>query len=132
MISHQPFLQILTRVGGRIFGNLLGRACGKQCAAALAADTVEVEKKAPKPGEAPKIIDIKPMINGVTIAYDKKTGKIILDATLSAESQRFLNPEYLIKALRQKVGILSNPDLTKEHYTILRTTALRSNLTPFA
>ena len=103
----------------------------EKCAAALATDTIEIEKKAPKPGEKPKTVDIKPLINSLEFSFDGNRKRIILDAILCAESQKFLNPEYVIKALRDRVGILSSPDLTKEYYSIMRVEALLDDLTPF-
>ena len=56
---------------------------------------------------------------------------IHIDALLSADASSFLNPEYVIKALKTECGILSNPDLTKEYYSIMRTAAYKADMTEF-
>jgi hypothetical protein len=42
-----------------------------------------------------------------------------------------LNPEYVVKVLREKCGVLSSGDLISENYTILRTNAYREDMSKF-
>ena len=100
----------------------------QRCEDFLLGERVTVAKKA-KPREEAKVVDIRPLIKSVKAGYDN--GIVRIDAVLSAEASSFLNPEYVIKALRLECGILSDPDLTKEYYSIMRTEAYKSDMTPF-
>ena len=95
----------------------------------LLSDSLEVEKKG-KPGDKAKTVDIRPLIRSARVSFDN--GLIGINCVLSADASAFLNPEYVIKALRDKLGILSSPDLMSEYYSILRTDAYRGDMTPFA
>ena len=99
-----------------------------QCGEYLLGDKVTVTKKA-KPWEEAPVVDIRPLIKD--IKAELRDGAIHIDALLSADASSFLNPEYVIKALRTECGILSNPDLTKEYYTIMRTRAYKGDMTEF-
>ena len=95
----------------------------KSCEAA-----VLVKKKA-KPWEEAPTMDIRPLIKEIKAEC---CGEVIhIDAILSADASSFLNPEYVIKALRAECGILSNPDLTKEYYSIMRTEAFKADMSEF-
>ena len=100
----------------------------KLCQESLLAQSVLVTKKA-KPREEAPTVDIRPLIR--SISADCREGMIHIDAVLSADASSFLNPEYVIKALKATVGILSDPDLTKEYYTIMRTEAFKGDMTEF-
>ena len=52
-----------------------------------------------------------------------ENGAIVIEAVLAAGEGKYLSPEALITALREKTGILSG-DPTVEHYRILRRRAL--------
>ncbi len=101
----------------------------ERCRDILLSDAVNVEKKT-KPGEPTVLTDIRPLIHSVSA--DFRDGIIYLSAILSADQSAFLNPEYVIKALRSSVGILSDADLTHEYYSIMRTHAYRADMTDFA
>lgn len=77
-----------------------------------------VMKKKTKSGE--KEIDIMKLIRSLTVSYEPETGTIVMEALLSAAGESYLNPEYLMTAIREKTGFLSE-DLTKGEYRILRT-----------
>ena len=100
----------------------------ESCVKALLSDRVLVTKKA-KPWEEAPTVDIRPLIK--EISAECRGDIIHLDAILSADASCFLNPEYVIKALRSECGILSNPDLTKEYYSIMRTAAYKADMTEF-
>ena len=100
----------------------------KACEAALLKEQVLVKKKA-KPREEAPTVDIRPLIK--EISAELRGELIHIDAILSADASSFLNPEYVIKALKAECGILSNPDLTKEYYTTLRTEAFKGDMTEF-
>ena len=70
------------------------------------------------------------MIKSASAALDG--GKIRISAILSADSQSFLNPEYVVKYLREKLGIMSCENLLSESYTIMREAAYTENMEPFA
>ena len=97
----------------------------------LHSDSLVVEKKAPKKGETPKTLDIIPLIKESNVAYDSSSGMLIVDAVLSADASSFLNPEYVVKALRKYAGILSGDDLTREYYSIMRIAAYNEDMSPF-
>ena len=75
-------------------------------------------KKKTKSGE--KEIDIMPLIRSLTVSYDPEKGSIQMEAMLSAAGESYLNPEYLVTAIKERTGFLS-ADLSKESYRILRT-----------
>ncbi len=100
----------------------LARACEE----ALNAPRVEVMKRT-KSGDA--MVDVRPLIKSAVASLD---GDIIsIRCVLSADPSSFLNPEYVIKALRERVGILSNPDLTAEYYSIMRERAYDTEMREF-
>ncbi len=98
----------------------------EQCSAALNADKVEILKKT-KSGEA--VVDIRPLIKSADAVLTD--GQIRISCVLSADPSSFLNPEYIIKALREKCGILSSPDLTAESYSIMRNRAYLADMSEF-
>lgn len=100
----------------------------QQCGSCLLQPAVMVEKKA-KPHEEARVVDIRPMIKSAETSYSN--GAVHIEAVLSADASAFLNPEYVIKALKSGCGILSNPDLTKEYYSIMRKAAYRDDMTEF-
>ena len=101
-------------------------ALAEQCNAALNADKVEILKKT-KSGEA--IVDIRPLIRSADAVFTD--GKIKISCILSADPSSFLNPEYIIKALREKCGVLSSEDLTGESYSIMRNNAYDKDMSEF-
>ena len=100
----------------------------QSCERALLADEVLVKKKA-KPWEEAPTVNIRPLIK--EISAELRGDVIHIDAVLSADASAFLNPEYVVKALRSACGILSNPDLTKEYYSIMRTAAYKADMSEF-
>ena len=94
------------------------------CAEALAAPVIEVAKK-----NSDKTFDIKPLIKKAEVK--REGASIIISAILSADPSTFLNPEYVIKALRDKCGILSSDNLLSESYSIMREEAYYDDMTVF-
>ena len=90
----------------------------------LTTSPVNLVKKT-KAGE--KEIDIVPMINEIKTSCD---GNIKISCTLSASSTEYLNPEMLITAMKQHLGVMSG-DPSKEWYTIMRTELLKADMTRF-
>ncbi|MBO5269946.1 MAG: TIGR03960 family B12-binding radical SAM protein, partial [Clostridia bacterium] len=64
-----------------------------------------IMKKKTKSGE--KEIDILPLIRSLTVEYDPETRVIDMDAMLSAAGESYLNPEYLITAIKARTGFLA-------------------------
>lgn len=89
-----------------------------QCNAVLQAAPLIVLKRT-KSGE--KDVDISAQIKSAAVTLDGE--ELVIKARLCADSANFLNPEYLIKVLKEKCGILAG-DPTKEEYSILRTAVL--------
>lgn len=84
--------------------------------------------KRTKAGE--KEIDIIPLIKEVGTSFDEEKGTVKIKAVLCASSSSFLNPEMIITALKDKMGILSGK-LSEEWYTIMRKTVLKQDMTLF-
>ncbi len=101
-------------------------ALALECEKALSSDKVEV-LKATKSGE--KSVDIKPLIKSAAVRCEE--GKLILNCVLCADQSSFLNPEYIIKYLRDKCGILSSDVLSDEYYSIMRECAYFDDMTEF-
>jgi len=95
-----------------------------KCNALLSAPSIEVQKK-----NSDKTTDIRPLIRSASAVKDGDV--MIVNAVLSADPSAFLNPEYIIKALRDGAGILSAPDLTKESYEIMRLNAYFDDMREF-
>ena len=75
--------------------------------------------KKSKSGE--KEVDLIPMIRNVSVTYPAESpDEIRINAMLSAGTSEHLNPELLIKAAKEKLGILCG-DPSQESYSILRT-----------
>ena len=100
----------------------------EKCQTVLLGESVLVTKKA-KPREVAPTVDIRPLIK--EIKAELRGAVIHIDAVLSADASSFLNPEYVVKALKTECGILSNPDLTKEYYPIMRNEAYKGDMTEF-
>ncbi len=100
----------------------------KSCEAILKSDNIEVEKKT-KPGEPTKTTNIAPLIRSVGCVFEN--GEIIIRCCLSADQSCFLNPEYVVKALKKYCGILSSGNLMAERYGIVRECAYREDMTPY-
>ena len=84
--------------------------------------------KRTKAGE--KEIDIVPLIHEIEVKFCEKDAILRIDATLSATTGEFLNPEMLITALKRECGILSGNPM-EEWYTILRTSVMKADFTKF-
>lgn len=75
-------------------------------------------------------IDLVPLIRQISVTCPE-SGRLHLSARLSAGGECYLNPELLIGAARERLGILSG-DPAQESYTILRTEVyLADGETPF-
>lgn len=97
-----------------------------KCKKALEEDELTVLKKT-KSGEA--FVNIKPLVKRADVKFED--GLVIVNCVLSADSSSFLNPEYIVKVLREKCGVLSSGNLVSENYSILRTNAYREDMSEF-
>ena len=100
----------------------------KKCEELLKSDSIEIEKKT-KPGEPHKSANIAPLIRSADAVFCN--GEILINCCLSADQSCFLNPEYLIKALKKYCGVLASENLTEEYYGIVRNAAYKDNMTEF-
>lgn len=98
-----------------------------QCERELLSERVEIEKRT-KSGNTAKV-DIRPLIKSVNAVYDGKD--IRISCILSADASAFLNPEYIIKVLKEKCKILSDPCIVNEGYSIMREAAYREDMSEF-
>jgi hypothetical protein len=85
-------------------------------------------RKRTKSGE--KDLDIVPSIASLDVQWDGEAEVLRMHAVLTAGSENYQNPEALVTALKQELGLFSG-DPTQEWYTILRTKLLRNDLTEF-
>ena len=109
----------------RIVTGAATEALAAQCEKALKEGPVVVFKRS-KSGD--KDTDISGGIRDVSVRCEE--GALLLDATLKADNAGFLNPEYLVTFLKEKLGIPGD-DLLHEHYSILRTGLYTADMTPF-
>ena len=98
----------------------------EKCNEILNGEALEVLKST-KSGE--KMVDIRPLVRSASVVHTGDALKI--NCTLSSDPSCFLNPEYIVDALKSNAGILSAKDLTSESYTIKRISAYFDDMTPF-
>ena len=108
--------------------NTLGAsaALANECNAVLALEKLEVLKNT-KSGEA--VVDIRHLVKSADVVFDGKNLQI--SCILSADPSSFLNPEYIVKILREKCGILSSQNLLDESYSIMRERAYDADMNEF-
>ena len=108
--------------------NTLGSSdsLAEKCNETLAAEKLEVLKNT-KSGEA--IVDIRPLVKSADAVFCD--GEIRISCILSADPSSFLNPEYVVKILREKCGVLSSENLYAEGYSIMRERAYDENMREF-
>lgn len=93
----------------------------RECERTLACSPLVVLKRT-KSGE--KDVDISSQIKSAKVSFDGEC--IVVESRLSADSANFLNPEYLVKVLKNRCSILAG-DVRKEEYSILRTAVFASD-----
>lgn len=94
------------------------------CNQAFSADSMIVTKK-----NSTDEVDIAPLIKEAHAAF--VDGSIVISCILCASPSSFLNPEYVVKYLRTSCGVLTDENLMKESYSILRTDAYKADMTEF-
>ena len=99
----------------------------ERCEKFLMGERVEVEKKNKKGDTV--LSDIRPLIKSVNAVFDGEN--IRISCVLSADASAFLNPEYVIKALKNECGILSSGDLLAEYYSVMREAAFCEDMSEF-
>ena len=98
----------------------------EKCNSVLTSEKLEVLKNT-KNGES--IVDIRPLVKSAVATLDGE--EMHLACVLSADPSSFLNPEYIVKLLRERCGILSDENLLNESYTIMRERAYDENMREF-
>ena len=98
-----------------------------RCERLLSAEELLVTKKK-KNGELARV-DVRSGVREVSCAY--RDGEILISCLLSADASAFLNPEYIVKALREAGLVLQSPDLLSEYYSIVRLSAFCEDMTEF-
>ncbi len=91
----------------------------------FAKDEINILKKTKK-GE--QTVNIRPLIKSVDLTVGE--GGVQINCVLSSSSERFLNPEHLIRAIKEGTNVFTG-DLLNEHYTVLRQCAYLSDMTEF-
>lgn len=82
--------------------------------------------KASKKGE--REINVTDYIKSLDVK--SSVGAMCADVVLCADSENYLNPELFIKAIREKLGILSG-DVKNEYYSVMRKEMLQKDLKVF-
>ena len=77
---------------------------------------------------AEKEIDIMDYVKSIKFSYEE--GKIKIGAVIHSGSEKNLNPELVIDAIRANTKLLNGSPL-EEYYSILRKRMLRADLTEF-
>lgn len=98
----------------------------QKCNQLFAKDEILVTKKGK---DSDKTINIKPLIRSADAINDGEYVRI--SAVLSADQSCFLNPEYLISALRTELSILTPEREATESYSIMRTFPYREDMSEF-
>ncbi len=101
-------------------------SAAKKCASVLTASPLTVLKRT-KSGD--RDVDISATVGEVK-ATEAEDGSIDISVFLRAENTSFLNPEYLITALKNELGILSG-NLLNNTYTIIRKAMYDAEMRPF-
>ena len=92
--------------------------------ALFAMPEITVQKK-----NSDALMNIKPLVKSATAEI--KDNNLVISAILSADPSAFLNPEYLVNALRSHTGVLSSTDLMSESYTVMREAAYFADMSEF-
>ena len=98
----------------------------ERCNSILSGDKLEVLKNT-KSGEA--LVDIRSLVKCADTVLDGEWLQI--SCILSADPSCFLNPEYIVKILKEQCGVLSCEQLTSECYSIMRECAYDENMNEF-
>lgn len=98
----------------------------QKCNQLFTKDEILVTKKGK---DSDKTINIKPLIRSADAVNDGDCVRI--SAVLSADQSCFLNPEYLISALRTEFSILTPEREASESYSIMRTFPYREDMSEF-
>ena len=98
----------------------------EKCREALDSPEMKIQKKT-KSGEA--VVDIKPLVKEAKL--DIVDGELVLNCILSADPSAFLNPDLLVKYLKNTTGILTSGSLTEEWFTVLRKEAYTKDMQNF-
>ena len=77
---------------------------------------------------AEKIVNLCEFIHSFNVEY--VNGEIVINTILCADSEKYLNPELLIEAIKKYLDVLT-ADTTDEYYSILRNKMLNYDLTEF-
>ncbi|MBR2024666.1 MAG: TIGR03936 family radical SAM-associated protein [Clostridia bacterium] len=75
-----------------------------------------------------KIVNLCEFINSFKV--ESIENEIVINTILCADSEKYLNPELLIEAIKKNLNILTS-DFTDEYYSILRNKMLNNDLTEF-
>ena len=99
----------------------------KACEAYLSSEDLEIVKKT-KSGEE-KRMQVSHLVKSVSAVADGD--RIRINGVFCADQSTFLNPENLVKALRESVGILQDENIVNEWYSIKRVGAFTEEMENF-
>ena len=109
-----------------IFEENLSSELADRINTAFLKEKIEVMKKGKK-GES--LVDIKPLIRSADAVFTGNSVRI--NALLSADQSLFLNPEHIIKYLKNECAILASDNLLSQGYTIMREEAYKEDMSIF-
>lgn len=98
----------------------------KKCEELLNAPQLIVSKKG-KSGVSD--VDIRPLISSASVVAEN--GTLRISCVLSADPSAVLNPEYVIKALKDGGLILRDTNVLNEYYSIMRDRAHRADMSEY-
>lgn len=74
-------------------------------------------------------VNIKPLIKEFSVS--DILGDTIIDCILLSDSADFLNPELIVKLIKERLNVLADENLDSEWYSIVRNSAYRADMSPF-
>ena len=111
-----------------VYSSDVTKAHAEKITEVFSSDDITVLKKT-KSGE--RDVNIAPLIRSCEVGELVEGESLRLVCVLSATQSSFLNPEYIIRILTEKCGLLTNPTLTAERYEIERFAVHREDMSAF-
>ena len=109
----------MTLTGASVSDELVSK-----CNTLFSSTEIFVQKK-----NSENTVNIRPLIkNAVAVRQGES---VVINSVLSADPSAFLNPEYIIAAIRKECSALSSADLLSESYTIMRENAYFADMSDF-
>ena len=92
----------------------------------LEREEINILKKSKK-GEL--VVNIRPLVKEYSLSTEGDTA--VLDCVLDGSQTSFLNPENLVKAIKENTGLLPEGRFATEYYTVMKLDAYREDMSKF-